>query len=141
MRVRAANPARTPVPLARLRRDVTHVASRVRSRTPVPRELALVFVRDRESEALNRRYRRKPRSANVLSFHYGESAELLIAPATVRREARAAGRSYREQLRRGVVHGTLHLLGYHHERSRRQAARFERLEARLLRELGIGSTP
>ena len=100
-------------------------------------ELTVIFVRASESAALNRRYRHRAYAANVLSFGYGGSGEIVIAPEVIRREARAAGRPFHVQLRHMVVHGFMHLAGIHHQGSLRRAARFERVERRILEQLNI----
>jgi probable rRNA maturation factor len=86
---------------------------------------------------LNRRYRRRNRPTDVLSFPSGESGHLgdiVIAAGVARRQARAAGHSLHAELRVLALHGLLHLLGYDHERD---AGRMARLEVRLRARGGL----
>ncbi|MCS7296705.1 MAG: rRNA maturation RNase YbeY [Bacteroidia bacterium] len=48
---------------------------------------------------------------DILTFDYGESAEIFISPVVVRMNASLYGVSFSEELRRVLVHGLLHLLG------------------------------
>ena len=120
-------------------------------------ELSLVLVSDRRMRALNRRYRNKDRSTDVLAFPMYEGQppkRRLVAPAasvaassrasgvligdvvislpTAKRQAAALGHSLREEVTRLLVHGVLHLLGYDHERSKRDALLMARKERTIL---------
>ena len=102
------------------------------------------FVGPRESRTLNARYRRRDKPTNVLSFPAAGASgsapqplgDLVICPAVLRAEARAQGKSMRAHWAHLVVHGTLHLVGYDHERAR-DAVRMERREISVLRGLGF----
>ncbi|MFI4989240.1 MAG: rRNA maturation RNase YbeY, partial [Alphaproteobacteria bacterium] len=62
--------------------------------------------------------------------------DVIVALETSRSEAAAGGKPLADHLAHLIVHGTLHLLGYDHERAA-DAARMERLECRVLADLGI----
>ena len=66
----------------------------------------------------------------------GYLGDIAIAPAVARRNARRLGRSLGSELRILMLHGSLHLLGYDHERDNGE---MERLERRLRRRLGLGA--
>ena len=90
-------------------------------------EISIALVSDARMHVLNRRYRRKDRPTDVLSF---EPSDIVIATGVARRQARAAGHSYATELKVLALHGLLHLLGYdHHARSDR--GRMARAERRL----------
>jgi probable rRNA maturation factor len=90
-------------------------------------EIGIALVSDARMHVLNRRYRRKDRPTDVLSF---EPSDIVIATGVARRQARAAGHSYATELKVLALHGLLHLLGYdHHARSDR--GRMARAERRL----------
>jgi len=107
-------------------------------------ELSVLLVGPAGSRSLNRRYRGRDHSTNVLSFPAaGRTPELrralgdlVICPQLLRREARAQGKTMRAHWTHLVIHGTLHLVGYDHQRPA-EARRMERRETRLLRSLGI----
>jgi probable rRNA maturation factor len=107
-------------------------------------ELSVLLVGPARSRSLNRRYRGRDYCTNVLSFPASGRTpalrralgDLVICPQLLRREARAQGKSMRAHWMHLVIHGTLHLVGYDHQRPA-EAQRMERREARLLRTLGV----
>ena len=110
------------------------------------RALSVAFISSRTMRALNRRYLERNYVTDVLSFAYKGArmedmpflGEILIAPeAAVDHATRTHGCPERE-LRKLLVHGTLHLLGYDHETDR---GRMKRLQARLLRRRFFMNAP
>jgi probable rRNA maturation factor len=97
--------------------------------------VTLRIVGEREGRRLNRAYRRKNRATNVLSFDTGD---IVLCHPVIRREARAQGKSLAAHYAHLVVHGALHLRGYAHEK-KRDAARMEAREIRILRRGGLGN--
>jgi len=95
--------------------------------------LTLRIVGAAEGRRLNRRYRRKDRATNVLTFATGD---IVLCHPVIRREARAQAKSLAAHYAHMVVHGCLHLRGYDHEK-KRDAARMEAREVALLRRLGV----
>jgi probable rRNA maturation factor len=90
-----------------------------------------------EARRLNRKFRTKNYPTNVLSFPYGGgSGDVVLCHPVIAREARAQGKSLRAHYAHLVVHGVLHLRGHDHLR-KRDAARMERAEIRILRRLGF----
>jgi probable rRNA maturation factor len=108
------------------------------------KEIAVQVVTARESRRLNHQYRGKDKPTNVLSFpttaQPGVSpqplGDIVICPVVLKREAREQGKSERAHWAHLVVHGTLHLVGYDHERDG-DARRMERREIAVLRRLGF----
>jgi len=103
---------------------------------PVGRELSVLFCGDARMRALNRRYRGRDRSTDVLAFP-GQGASLgdiVISLPYASREARRRGESRRRELDRLLLHGYLHLNGYDHEVDEGQ---MDRLEWRLRSRLGL----
>jgi probable rRNA maturation factor len=97
--------------------------------------LTLRIVDGREARRLNRTFRKKSRATNVLTFDTGD---VVLCHPVIRREARAQGKSVAAHYAHLVVHGVLHLRGYDHEK-KRDAARMEAREIRILRCIGIGN--
>ena len=95
----------------------------------------LRIVGEREGRALNRAFRKIDHATNVLSFDTGD---IVLCHPVIRREAHAQGKSVAAHYAHLVVHGVLHLRGYRHEK-KRDAARMEAREIRILRRLGIGN--
>ncbi|MGO1626179.1 MAG: rRNA maturation RNase YbeY, partial [Halomonadaceae bacterium] len=85
-------------------------------------ELTIRFVTPEESQALNRDYRGRDKSTNVLSFPFEAPpgvalpllGDLVICHAVVAGEARQQHKSLADHYAHMVVHGTLHLLGLDH---------------------------
>jgi len=101
-------------------------------------ELSLRVVGAREGRRLNRDFRARDYSTNVLTFDYGSSpprGDIVLCKPVIEREARAQGKSLAAHYAHLVVHGVLHLRGFDHERPRR-AAKMEGVERRILRKLG-----
>jgi probable rRNA maturation factor len=102
--------------------------------------LSVTFVSAGEIRKMNRRYRGKDRATDVLSFPYpGEYeegrpilGEIVISPEVAEDNARRWHSSTSQEIRKLLVHGILHLLGYNHEADRGDMAR---LQGRLLRRL------
>jgi probable rRNA maturation factor len=74
-------------------------------------DIGVALVSDARIRSLNKRYRRKDRATDVLSF---EPSDIVIATGVARRQAREAGHSYSTELKVLALHGLLHLLGYDH---------------------------
>jgi probable rRNA maturation factor len=100
----------------------------------------LVVVGDREIRRLNRRYRGKDKSTDVLSFGYDAGpgddviGDVFVSYQTLARDARRMGVEARHLAVRIVVHGLLHVVGYDHETDA-EAARMERRERVVLRRV------
>jgi probable rRNA maturation factor len=129
-------------PVERARRAA---AAALHARAPDrPVEAAIVLSEDAELRALNRRWRGKDRTTNVLSFPSGAAGpagrlvlgDVVLAFQTLKREAEAAQKPLSDHLSHLVVHGVLHLMGYDHEKPA-EARRMEALEVRVLAGLGI----
>ena len=93
-----------------------------------------------EARVLNRRYRGRDYAANVLSFPYTSrhgmaQGDIVLCYPVIAREALAQGKSLHAHFAHLIVHGVLHLQGHRHA-ARREAARMETLEKRLLAKLG-----
>ena len=88
---------------------------------------------------LNSRYRQKKKPTDILSFpapqifrKTGFLGELVICTPILKQQALEQGHSVQMELEVLVVHGVLHLLGWDHEKGKRQAQAMARWEKRLL---------
>jgi len=111
-------------------------------------ELGILFVGDQRMRGLNRRYRGQDRTTDVLAFAMREAStphasrltprplgDVVVSIPTAQRQARQRGRSLDEELTVLLVHGILHLCGYDHERSEKEARRMHRREGMILRSI------
>jgi len=74
--------------------------------------------------------------SSVTSPYGGGSGDVVLCHPVIAREARAQGKSLAAHYAHLVVHGILHLRGHDHV-TKRQAARMERMEIRILRRFGL----
>jgi probable rRNA maturation factor len=130
------------------RRELALWASTAAGTRAAGRELSLRVVGVAESRRLNSRFRGRDKPTNVLSFPpprlpraRGEAlplGDLVICERVLRTEARAQQKTLKAHWAHLVVHGTLHLMGYDHERDA-DAQRMERREVAVLRRLGFAN--
>jgi len=106
-------------PLARFVESLVRQAPRTRGTG-----VTLLLAGDRTLRRLNRDYRGKDVTTDVLSFPSGGEClpdgsrplgEIVISVAQAERQARTSGHSLGRELRILILHGYLHLLGYDHE--------------------------
>jgi probable rRNA maturation factor len=103
-------------------------------------EITVRIVGTAEARILNRRFRGRDYATNVLSFPYASrrgrvQGDIVLCAPVIAREALAQGKPVEAHLAHLTVHALLHLQGYDHLR-RRDAARMEALEKKLLAKLG-----
>lgn len=107
-------------------------------------ELSILLTNDEEQHGLNREWRGKDSSTNVLSFPQiepfgpvvGMLGDITLARETLEREAIEQGVSFTDHFTHLVVHGFLHILGYDHLTDA-EALQMESLETRILGSLGV----
>jgi probable rRNA maturation factor len=98
-------------------------------------DVSILVCGDARMRSLNRRYLRKDRPTDVLSFPAGEAGLLgdiaIDLPCAVR-QARSLGHSTRREVQILLAHALLHLVGYDHETD---DGTMLRLQRRLVREV------
>lgn len=124
---------------------------------PSEAEVSVLACGDKRIAELNADFRGKPKPTNVLSWPSEERGapddgglpdlalgqdpeigDLAIAYETCLGEATVAGRTMADHVTHLLVHGTLHLMGYDHERDA-DADLMEQLEVEILGKLGIAN--
>ena len=83
------------------------------------------FIDDRLMKKLNKKYRKKEGTTDVLSFNLnaeGMLGEVYISVPQAKRQAKEYNCSLDQELWRLAKHGTLHLLGYTHKEMRKYGA-------------------
>lgn len=84
--------------------------------------LSIAFVDEKTSREVNKKYRDKDKSTNVLSFSLNKkSGELLLCPAVIKRECKKFSKTFDEFLGFLVIHGMLHLKGLEHSSTMERA--------------------
>lgn len=106
-------PKRTPVKRIALRTLVKRIL-----RSEGIKKGVNIIIGDDESLAdLNRRFRAREGPTDVLAFDFDEEdflGEVYVSLDRVREQSREYGVSEAEEIKRLVIHGVLHLLGYKH---------------------------
>lgn len=110
---------KSPVRTKAFKRLLGELSARYRLADP---EVTLSFVGERAMRTLNRKFRKKDKPTDVLSFSLGEKGadgkfylgDIVIAVPVAFRQSRAKGHSLDRELRLLAIHGFLHLLGYDH---------------------------
>jgi probable rRNA maturation factor len=106
--------------------------------------LSILLTDDAEQHDLNRQWRGKYSSTNVLSFPQiepfgpvlGILGDITLARETLEREAAEQGVTFEAHFTHLVVHGFLHILGHDHLVDD-EAETMESLETAILGSLGI----
>jgi probable rRNA maturation factor len=103
----------------------------------------VVLTDDAWLRRLNRRFRRRDRVTDVLSFRYapapgrdgGPDGEVYVSLGRAARQAAERGRTLRQEVVLLALHGLLHVQGHDHH-TRRDRGRMHAAEAAALRRLG-----
>ena len=106
-------------------------------------ELSLALIGNTEMRRLNARYRSKDYPTDVLSFPAERNlpvetpliGDVIISVEKAAEQANARRRRLDEEMVTLLIHGIVHLLGYDHERSAKDARVMGRLEKKIHRQL------
>ncbi len=108
-------------------------------------ELSIVIVDDPEMAKLNEKFLDRPGPTNVIAFSMREGpfgevnpnllGDVIISVETAAREAKDAGISIELRFDQLLIHGTLHLFGFDHEKTPEQAKAMRVKEKELLKLL------
>src|SRR5437899_3335511 len=95
-------------------------------------EVDILISGNKRLRELNRRFRRKNKPTDVLSFPRSTGGDIAISAEIAQENATRFGHATADELNILVLHGMLHLAGHDHESDNGQMARMEtRLRARL----------
>ena len=93
-------------------------------RLPKDSELGITFIGDSQMRELNRKYRGIERTTDVLSFPQNEGpdftilGDIVISIETAERHSKTYGVTLHEELKKLIIHGTLHLIGHDHKKKK-----------------------
>lgn len=105
--------------------------------------LSIAFVGPGRIRQINKKYRKRNRITDVLAFpsfaegyrgqarflqRDSELGEIIICPSEVKKNAKRFSLTFKQELKRVLIHGLLHLLGYDHEKSESEARGIEEKE-------------
>jgi len=117
---------------------------KLKGRKP-PYHLDIALVSKKSMQRLNFEYRKKQKTTDVLSFSLLDLPRVAPSPTligqmvlccpVIQSQARQWGVEPEEELQRMIIHGVLHLFGYDHEGSKKEAKAMFRLQEKLLSQL------
>jgi probable rRNA maturation factor len=116
---------------------LTRFAARSRRAAGLRGEVTILVTGNREIQKLNRRFRKKNKPTDVISFPSeakGTAGDIAISADIARVNGRELGHGTLTEMKILILHGMLHLAGLDHERDKGTMAR---REARLRKELRL----
>ena len=85
--------------------------------------ISVVFVNEAKIREINRKYRKRDKSTDVLSFRYDlgynkkeAGGEMILSPIVIAKNARKNKISFLRELAFVLSHGVLHILGWKHSK-------------------------
>lgn len=93
-------------------------------------------VSENEIRELNKKYRGKDKSTNVLTFNYDGEHDIAVCLEVAQREAKEKGVSEWDYVAWLLVHAFLHATGMDHEKSEEEAREMEQAEREILTKAG-----
>ena len=99
--------------------------------------LSVTFVGPARMRLMNRTHLGHDETTDVISFEMMGAGDVYICPSVAAANARRHGATIKDELRRLVVHGTLHVLGHDHPADEsRTASPMWRRQERYLKRFG-----
>lgn len=105
-------------------------------------ELSILLVNDIHMQEMNRLYRNKDKPTDVLSFSMRDGqypdinpailGDIVISLPTAKIQAKEKNHGIYKEIAILLVHGILHLIGYDHERGRKEEQKMRRMEKKIL---------
>ena len=87
--------------------------------------LSIACVSENKSREINKKYRKKDKATNVLSFSLRKNeGEIILCPAMIKREAKSFSKTFDQFLNLLVIHGMLHLKGMKHSSTMERTEKF-----------------
>lgn len=112
--------------------ELARFARKAQKLSGVAGEVDVLIAGNRRLQQLNRRFRKKNKPTDVLSFPRSEGGDIAISAEIARHNARHYRHSTTQELKVLILHGMLHLAGHDHETDNGQMAKVEaKLRARL----------
>lgn len=104
-------------------------------------EVSVTFTDDEKIRALNKQFRNKDASTDVLSFPMDEKGvlgDIVISTEHAVAQAEEYGHPLEREIAFLTVHSVLHLLGWDHERSEDEEKQMFAEQEEILRHIGLG---
>ena len=107
-----------PLPKPTSAQSLSRFASRVQRELGIEGEVSICVTSSREMQALNRRFRKKNKPTDVLTFtsaSEGTAGDIAISLEIAAANAASLGHPLATEVKILILHGMLHLAGYDHE--------------------------
>ena len=105
-------------------------------------EISILFTSDEHIKNLNKTYRKKNRPTDVLAFSQNEGdligtntnilGDVVVSTDTAKRQADERSHSVEKEIFILLIHGILHLLGFDHEKEKKDLKKMQSKEKELL---------
>tara|TARA_X000000368_G_scaffold341121_1_gene279454 strand:- start:30 stop:485 length:456 start_codon:yes stop_codon:yes gene_type:complete len=108
------------------------------------KELSISCVSEEESKTLNKKYRGKNKSTNVLSFSLDKNltkdsliGDIILCIEIIKKEAKEYSKDFENRLKHMIIHGFLHLLNFEHK-EKHERLKMEDLEITIMKKISAG---
>jgi probable rRNA maturation factor len=132
-------------------RLIGHIETIMAELNQADSEISIMLVNDAKIKQLNRDYRDKNAATDVLAFPQDEDAvndnggpllgDVVVSVETSRRQAKEHCLSGDEEIILLIIHGTLHLLGYDHDRSAQEKRKMQSMTQKIFGLIFPGRQP
>ncbi len=108
-------------------------------------EVSIAFVGEKRMKKFNKKFRGKDKVTDVLSFGFVEKSgaaktketylnmgEIIICFPYAKKQAKKSGTSIDKELALLSAHGTIHLFGIDHERSKKESLETDKIQKKVL---------
>lgn len=121
-------------------KKITEVVLYTLKREKVRGNISIHLIGDKRMRSLNRTYRGKDKTTDVLSFSSLEGLDMImgeelgdifISVPQIKRQAKLWDVTYKEEFMRMLIHGVLHILGHDHIIEREAKVMFGKQETYL----------
>ena len=125
--------------LSRIKREINKI---LKSLACSNSEISILFTSDEHIKNLNKTYRKKNRPTDVLAFSQNEGdspgintnilGDVVVSTDTAKRQADERSHSVEKEIFILLIHGILHLLGFDHEKEKKDLKKMQSKEKELL---------
>jgi len=124
-------------------KDIRKVVTEVLTQIDEEGAVSVHKIGDEKMRELNRKYRDIDGTTDVLSFSMGEGeqyapvadlGDIFISVPKIKKQAKEQEVSPKEEFKRVLIHGVLHLLGYDHQQPEESEEMFS-LQKKLLKQV------
>ncbi len=109
----------------------------LKSESALGKSINIIYCSDRYIEVLDKRFKRRKQTTDVLAFDLSDSVEpdfigeVYVNLQQAKRQAKDSRIPYKEEVKRLTIHGVLHLLGYRDSRKSDRLKMWARQEGYL----------